>query len=241
MNYDHPELLDRLASEFVFGTLTARARRRFERLRATLPAADAAAREWEARVAPLSVSVPPAAPSPAVWQAIERRTGAGRREPTTASRWVDWMKPLLGFAFGIVATVGLVRLYPDTLVSVDQVAERRGELPQSYVGLLTDASGVPVVLVSSTRHGRVATAKMLRPLAIPAGKVAQLWALPRDGAPFPLGTLPAQGKGTFMLADTSERLLSSVPRLAVSFEDAPAAAGAQPSAFVLSGHCVKLW
>jgi anti-sigma-K factor RskA len=47
---------------------------------------------------------------------------------------------------------------------------------------------------------------------------------------------------TLELSDTSEKLFANVPRLAVSLEDAPAKAGAQPSGpFVLSGFCVKLW
>jgi len=43
------------------------------------------------------------------------------------------------------------------------------------------------------------------------------------------------------LADTSEKLLSSVPRLAVSIEDAPARPGGTPAPFLLTGNCVKLW
>jgi anti-sigma-K factor RskA len=118
----------------------------------------------------------------------------------------------------------------------------RDALPASYVGLLVDAAGKPGVLASSKRQGRLLTVKLLQPLTIPPGRVAQLWALPRDGAPFPVGVVPAKGSGTIALADTSEKLFFTVPRLAVSFEAAPAKPGDAPSGdFVLSGHCVKLW
>jgi len=53
--------------------------------------------------------------------------------------------------------------------------------------------------------------------------------------------VPSEGKGSFQMADTSEKLLSNVPRLAVSVEDAPARAGAAPAPYLLSGNCVKLW
>jgi anti-sigma-K factor RskA len=77
---------------------------------------------------------------------------------------------------------------------------------------------------------------------VPAGQVAQLWALPKEGAPFPVGVLPASGSAKVTLADSSEKLFFSVPRLAVSFEPKPAQAGEAPSgAFVLTGNCVKLW
>lgn len=244
MNYDRPELLDRLAAEYALGTLSRQARRRFERLRSTLPAADRAAQDWEARVAPLSVPVPPANPSPELWSAIDKRTGGAPRSPSTtgASRgWLAWLTPALGVAFGALATIGIVRMYPDRLLALDALVQERGELPQSYVGLLTDRDGAPVVLASSTRHGRTLSIKLLKPIVVPSGKVAQLWALPAGGGPFPVGVVPASGKATITLPDTSEKLFSNVPRLAVSFEDRPAARGATPSEFVLSGHCVKLW
>ena len=84
---------------------------------------------------------------------------------------------------------------------------------------------------------------------VPAGKVAQVWALPRaaDGGdlpPIPLGVAqPAKPPGSthFDLPASSEQLLSNVPRLAVSFEDRPAVADQTPTQFVFSGFCVKLW
>ncbi len=242
MNYDRPGLLDRLAAEYVFGTMTGPVRRRFERLRSSLPSADAVATAWEARSGGLARPVPPVAPSPGLWNAIDRRTGGSGAEAATgrAGAWT-WLAPVAGLAFGVVATLGLVRLYPDAVVPLDEILQERGTLPQSYVGLLTDTSGAATVLASSTRHGRTMSLKVLRPVDVPAGKVLQLWALPKDGEPFPLGIVPGEGKGAFEMADSSEKLLSNVPRLAVSIEDRRAAAGATPAGFILSGHCVKLW
>ena len=83
--------------------------------------------------------------------------------------------------------------------------------------------------------------KMLRKVDVPLGKVLQLWALPKEGAAFALGVVPSEGKGSFQMADTSEKLLSNVPRLAVSIESAPARSGTAPAPYVLTGNCVKLW
>lgn len=246
MNYDRAELLDRLAAEYALGTLRGRARRRFERLLRELPAARAAANAWEARLAGLATAVPAATPPRRVWEAIEARV---QPAPARKAARFGWLKPALGFAFGAAATVGLVQLAPQTFVSLDRLAQREQALPQSYVGLLTDAANVPHLLVSSTRHGTRVTVKSLRPWQVPAGKVAQVWALPRDRdgrdlAPLPLGVAqPATPPGStqFDMPATSESLLANVPRLAVSFEDAPAAPGQAPAAFVFSGFCVKLW
>ena len=238
MNYDRDELLDRLAAEYVFGSMTSRARRRFERLRVELPAAESAAREWERRLMPLSQSVPPEAPPPRVWQGIDRRTGGARRAETG---WRAWLKPALGFAFGVVATIGLLQVDPGALVPIDDIVQARGTLPQSYVGLLTDAQNNAVLLLSSTRHGRTLSVKRLRPQDVPAGQVLVLWALPRGGAPFAVGSIPAGDKANIPLSDEAEKLFANVPRLGVSLEAGVPPAGAAPSPFLLTGHCVKLW
>ena len=245
MNYDRPELLDRLAAEYVFGTMNARVRRRFQAIQRALPAARQAVQTWERRLTPLARSVPPVQPSTAAWDAIDRRTG-GQASPPVAPAFASlaslaWLRTILGVALGVVATLALIRLYPAAVVPVDEIMQARGTLPESYVGLLTDAANNPVVLASSTRHGTTMAIKVLRKVDVPTGKVLQLWALPKEGAAFPLGVVPSEGKGSFQMADTSEKLLFSVPRLAVSMEDAPARPGGTPAPYLLTGNCVKLW
>lgn len=234
MNYDHPELLDRLAAAHVFGTLARLPRKRFIRLTRELPAAASALARWEEHAAALAAPVPPVAPSSAVWRAIDARTG-GAAVPVRRRR--PWWAPALGFAFGLFVAVGVVRFYPEAVLPPAPISEA---LPESYVGLLLDAAGNPTVLASSLRHGKALSIKMLRPVAIPAGQVLRLWALPKEGAPFPLGELPPSGKALLNLPATSEQLLSAVPRLAASLEPA-GSPPASPGALVLQGHCVKLW
>ena len=85
MNYDRAELLDALAARYVVGTMASRPRRRFERLRSRLPAADAAAIAWERRTAPLATRR-------AARRAVAARVGRDRpadrrpRGPTRARR-----------------------------------------------------------------------------------------------------------------------------------------------------------
>lgn len=248
MNYLHPERLDRLAREYALGTLAGGARRRFERVLRQSPAATLAVGVWQERLATLAGSVPSLEPRAAVWQGLEQRlfapaaAAAGAADKPSAWRWLAelFSARTLGSALaGVLLCVLVLRAQPD-LIGMEP---HRETLPASYVGLLLDAGGKPAVLASSRRHGRQLTVKLLQPLALPTGTVAQLWALPRDGsAAFPVGVLPPQGSGTVALADSSEKLFFTVAQLAVSFEPAAAAAGTKPSgSFVLSGHCVKLW
>lgn len=229
-----PERLDRLAREYALGTLAGGARRRFERVLRQSPQAERAVAAWQERYAVLAAGLPPMAPRPAVWQGLERRLF-----PTPAKRRSGWWPVLGGVLAGVLLCSVVLRLEPGLM----GLEPRTEALPASYVGLLTDGAGNATVLASSRRHGRQLTVKLLRPLAIPSGRVAQLWAYPQDGsAAFPVGVLPARGSETVALADTSEKLFSKVSRLAVTYEAAPARPGDTPSEpLVLSGHCVKLW
>jgi anti-sigma-K factor RskA len=238
MNYLLPERLDRLAREYALGTLAGPARRRFERLLRQAPAAVRAVGAWQERLGGLAGAVPAMQPRDSVWRGIERRLFT-----TSAPRAGLWgfpsVRALGGVLAGVLVGAVLLRLQPG-LIGLEPQSDT---LPQSYVGLLLDSAGKPTVLASSKRHGKLMTVKLLQPVDIPAGSVAQLWALPADGsAAFPVGVVPGKGTASVALADTSEALFFKVSRLAVSFEAAPAKAGDKPSGdFVLSGHCVKLW
>ena len=94
MNYDRPELLDRLAAEYVLGTLRGGARSRFDRLQRQLPAARIAVAGWEARLNSLGTTVPATAVPGRVWDAIVERTGSSRATAPTPRRW-GWLKPAL--------------------------------------------------------------------------------------------------------------------------------------------------
>jgi anti-sigma-K factor RskA len=144
---------------------------------------------------------------------------------------------------GVIAASALFLAVPGAFITSDQLAMRTGErLPQSYVGVLTDTDGRGRLLVSSLRHGRTVTLKVLGATALPVSGDERLvlWALPADAAPLAIGAVPASGAGTLTLPDTSEKLLSKVSRLVVTRERS--ASPAAPSAdVVLSGACAKLW
>jgi anti-sigma-K factor RskA len=238
MNYLLPERLERLAREYALGTLAGPARRRFERVLRQAPAAARAVGVWQERLDGLAGAVPAMQPSESLWQGLEERLFAPRR-PFQWLQGVLSVRALGGAAAGVVLCAALLRLQPG-LIGLEPQSE---VLPQSYVGLLTDSVGKPTVLASSKRQGRLMTVKLLQPVDVPAGSVAQLWALPTDGSPaFPVGVVPGSGTATVALANTSEELFFKVSRLAVSIEASPAGPGDKPSGdFVLSGPCVKLW
>ncbi|UUZ69153.1 anti-sigma factor [Polaromonas sp. P2-4] len=246
MRYSHPTLLEHLASSYVLGTLTDGARRRFERLQRDRADVRVLVTQWEARLGQLAVSVPAQQPSPQLWAAIAARTRPTQEStaPSTTS-WLGWLKPagfgLGGLAAGVIAASVLFATAPGIFMSSDQVAMRSGEkLPQSYVGLLTDAQGNGKLLISSLRHGKTMAVKVIGPITPPATGRLVLWALPANGPAFAIGTVPASGSAVSMLPDTSEKLLSKVSKLVVTLETN--ATPASPSeTVVFSGNCAKLW
>ncbi len=246
MNYERPELLDRLAGAYVLGTMAARARPRFARLLAESPQAQRAVAAWNNELAPLASSVQPVKPPDAIWQAIAAHTKPGDVQVATPRRswWHQlrdsldgWGRPAIAFCLGAVLAVGLVKQNASML----GMHHMDASLPASYVGILSDAKGDAVITAGSHRRGHTMTIKLLKPLVIPPGMVARMWALPMDnGAPMPITDVPASGNVTIHLNQPAEDMFFKVKLLAVSFETDPNAA-APASPFVLSGHCVKFW
>lgn len=257
MNYLRPERLDALARDYALGTLAGGARRRFETLMRDSAAVRLSAQIWQQRLSALEAATPPIAPPLGNWPGIQRRLFPDEHRQAAASApssapggWWRLLVPggargaaavsgwtVVGALAGALACVAVLRGSPTWMESVqaDQAT------PASYVSLLHDAKGQPALVASSRRHGQLMTVRLLQPLALPEGQVARLWALPDNGAPFLLATLPAKGTAQAPLADTSEKLFKSVRRLAVSIEPAATAPGAPLTPFVWEGDCVKVW
>jgi anti-sigma-K factor RskA len=241
LNLLHPERLDRLSREYVLGTLTGRARRRFERLLAEAPLAGRVVARWQQRFDTLAAGVPPVQPREQVWQSLQQRLFAARAAPAASlwSRARALLSPrvLGGVLAGVLMATVVLRLQPQWL----DLETRSDALPQSYVGLLVNDAGQATLLASSRRHGRSITVKLLQPLQVPDGQVARLWAMPREGAPFLVGMVPVRGSATIALTDSAEKLFFTVAKLGVTIEPVAAGAAAPSTPFVASGHCVKLW
>jgi anti-sigma-K factor RskA len=256
MNYDRPELRDRLAAEYVLGTMHGKARTRFQRLMRRSLALRLAVEAWEARLLPMAAPLSGEAPGPALWKNIEARIGGapsaassatttGARastRPTFGEIVASWLglRQLGALAAGIVLGVAAMLAAPLLRDGGQQTAQTT-QLPASYAGFLADTAGAQTMLVSSLRYGTIVDVKVLRAITVPPDRVLVLWALPRDAAPLRLGVVPATGKGTLTLPAPTEQLLSNVAELAVSLESRDATGGAPTEPFLLRGPCGKFW
>jgi anti-sigma-K factor RskA len=214
MRYDSPDLRERLAAEYVLGTMPSRVRRRFERLMAADPTLARIAGDWADRLSALDDPTPAEAPPARVWRAVERRIAAAAAPaaaPTAASSapWRRWFDSLafwrgLGFAGG-VATAALA-LY---------LAVLPRPIAPIVVAVLAGHGGAPGwVAVAGPKSGEVSFSAVAPP-AESKPHAFELWGI-AGGAPRPIGLLPPRSGSAVALR--ADRLPPTGGVLAVSLE-----------------------
>jgi anti-sigma-K factor RskA len=205
MNYERPELLDRLSGEYVLGVLQGRARRRFSRLVEESPMARSRVQRWEDDLSGFSQSLDPIQPSARVWVGLHRRLfGGGSTLTRRAPRL--WR---LAAAAGVVAVALIIGL----VIREQQVAL------QTVAVLGTDATH-SLWQIDRTKALTALTIRTVGPVQLAPEKAYELWALPRGGSPVSLGLLPTAGKLERTLTPSQRAAFLTADKLAVSIEPA---------------------
>jgi len=183
MRYDNPELTDRLASEYVLGTLHGAARRRFEGLLQAHPRLRTQVRDWESRLNRWVDDVPPVAPPPAVWNELEARLFADQQPATRSMPWYE----RLGLWRGLSLASSALALVLAVLLVMDP-----GYPPgPGYVAMVSNRAQEDVWVVSASPDLEHFVAKNLHTIHLPAGKRCYLWLKADDGENYiPVGALP---------------------------------------------------
>jgi anti-sigma-K factor RskA len=224
MDYSRRPLADRLAAEYVLGTLRGRARRRFEALLPAHPALREAVAQWQQRLLPLSASVTPVQPSPAVWRGIETRLFGARQPPGAPTLWqrLSLWRTLTGLATAATIAMFMVSSrVPPPQAPIVVVLQANPEAAQAL-----NASFV----ASVSADGRALVLRPIGELALAPGRALELWAVPPQGAPRSLG-LVKQDAATILLR---AQLLRDTAALAVSLEPAGGSPTGAPSGPVVS-------
>ena len=212
MNYrDNAVLRDKLAAEYVLGTLRGGARRRFEGWLHDDAALRAITSAWAARLTPLGEFAPAVTPPRRVWRAIEQRLRL-RTASTVAPTWQFWKNDAPGFW----RPLGLAGMAA-TLVLAFTLVQWRSNAPSvDYVATLSDDKAQAALLVTADRRHGALDVRLADGVALAADRVLQLWAVPKQGAPRSLGVLPRSGTVRFALP--AGALGADVALLAVSVE-----------------------
>jgi anti-sigma-K factor RskA len=216
MNYQRPELIDRLASEYVLGTLRGPARQRFEAWMGAYIPARRAVHWWEQRLAQIAMDVPPVAPPAHVWSRIEQqitqhplpREDARR---SSARWWQALAAGLAAFAIGLLAVLTLREPQVQERVQMQVVQP-------SQTAIVADTTA-PLWVVNAFPETQQLQVRALRPIAVDPNRAFELWMLPNSGAaPVSLGLLPATGTTTLPLPAAAAQILAASSTLAVSIE-----------------------
>jgi anti-sigma-K factor RskA len=211
------ELVDRLAAEYVLGTLRGRARRRFERWLVS-PQVGEIVKAWEERLAGLEPRVDRVTPPANAWRGIENRLELRRLGRQPAMRWMAIAASVL--LFGIIGFFALRTPEPPTLAATQKAFIQAD--PQTIywrVELLGDNQELAV-------HVHVAH-------ELEQGKALELWVLPAQGNPVSLGLLPTSGDHHRALTAAQRAALAGAKQLAVSLEPAGGSPTGLPTGPVL--------
>jgi anti-sigma-K factor RskA len=216
MNLLHAELADRLAAEYVLGTLSGGARRRFDTLLPAHPLLRDAVSGWERRLLPMALKVAPVQPAARVWAGIEDDLGwraAARPSPWRLRFWQ---------MFATFATVAAVVL---------GTVPRHEPVAAPMIVVLHATKGSETIVAGLSPDRRQMSIQPLQKVALTSDQSLELWALKKDGPPASLGVIAADK----LTAINQKTLPKDTKGLAVSLEPlggSPTGAPTGPVLFV---------
>ena len=233
------ELTDRLASEYVLGTLRGKARLRFQAWMREDAAIRRSVAEWEERLAPLAIAVEEVRPPKRVWRNIESQVRSSTRTASIASTSRPRFWDSLGFwrGWGLIATgLAAVLIANQVLVrQIDTIPAPTASIPGSFVATLDDARGNVAFVLYAAAGSNELRIKPVAPNEPGADRSYELWGLTgkQGEAPKSLGVIPAGALPVIKLTANAERSLADFPKLAISLEPAGGSKTGLPTGPVL--------
>lgn len=229
---NNPILRQKLAAEFVLGTLRGGARRRFEGwmfhdadLRNTVA-------EWQQRLAPMAEFAGAVQPPKSIWGGIERRLNLKPK----ARGWQSWLSDNLDFW----RNLGLVSTTVAALLVVVLMVNPGKEPGINYIATLSDDKAQTALVLTADSASQALDVRVVGGAQVASDRNLQLWAVPKSGAPRSLGIIADNKRGHFRLTD--QAIGQDVALLAVSLE--PKGGSPDPNGptgpILYKGHWVRL-
>lgn len=227
MKLDHPELSSRLAAEYVLGTMTGRARRRFATYLKRNPRLAADVERWESYLTPLAERLPGIDPPDRVWSHIEARIAptpaAGQDSRITGTGF--WNNLGLWRALGLGAS-GLAAALLAVVVSLKPVDQE-----PMMAAVLSEDNNTVRLLIEQPKPNTLQV-RMVKPWRTDSGFAHELWVIPKDGAPRSLGVINDARDTRINVAGLDAKLADGA-LLAVSLEPPGGSPTGQPTGKVV--------
>lgn len=214
MNYRDPERLEALVRQFVLGTMSRRARRRFGRLIDEDPVVADRVLALEAQLAPMAWSLNPVKPSELVWRRVARQSGFDKNRAAStkaANRW-----PLVAAAAFVGLMISSVGWWWQRTLPPEVVVETVPSEPA--IGVLSDPAGNALWVARIYPDLQRADIRVATPPDAQPSNDYQLWILRGDGVPVAMGLLPQTGDRQLDLTTGAVDALGTGNVLAVSLE-----------------------
>ena len=187
-----------LAGEYALGTLNPAERMDFMRLLTRQPLAVEALKDWQERLVPLALTLPPVDPPLHLLARIESTiAGRGLSAPANDNRVGRWQFASVAAALVALISAGIALrpveapLAPEPRVIVQPVALTSG------VAALTEGGSTPALIVT---HDRRTGALKVIPVNMPDDQLHsfELWAIKGKDAPRPMGLIDPRKHGSDM-------------------------------------------
>ena len=211
---NNPALQQKLAAEYVLGTLRGGARRRFESWMRQDAALQHVVREWQGNLMPMAEFSKAKRPETSVWMALEKRLKLNLND-----RWTFLRNILEDLSFwrglGVISTTAAL-----VMVSVMLTKQFDQALPISnYVATLSDDKSQPIAVISSDVKHKQLVVRFVTAQAIAFDKSLELWTVSKDGKVKSLGLVASNlGTNTFTIKMPENLTPDNTPLLAISLE-----------------------
>jgi anti-sigma-K factor RskA len=236
MRFADETLRDKLAAEYVLGTMSARARRRFEIHLRGNPQLRRAVSQWESRLAPLTDALPGIEPPARVWQAIKARLRFGQTvRPGFWESLSFWR--VSSFASGLLALALIVMVAlpkPETPVETGRMVVVMNDLATKKPAMT--ASWEP-----GQSGGRTLRIRVIGHAEMGPNTAWELWMLPGgDQKPVSLGLITTHETQVVKIPQALAARLDAAHGLAMSVEPAGGSPTGLPTGPVLyAGESIK--
>lgn len=233
-SYKNPQLRDKLASEYVLGTLRGRARARFQSLLKYDAALRQLVAEWEQKLTPLAAAAGDIEPHARVWQKIAARIN-GR---TKAGWWAN-----LTLWRGLAVASAALTLALGIFIGSRPVPEP----PIAMIAVMSDERAQPTMVVSwppqkAVRDAHIRVKIIQDHPTMAANTSWELWMLPGGkAAPVSLGLVGLEENQIVKLRPEHAGMIGKAWGVALSVEPAGGSPTGTPTGPVIfKGQCVKL-
>jgi len=211
---------DLIAAEYVLGTLSGKARDRFENMLHYDADLRYLVDEWSDRLGVMGGNITPISPPPRVWRSLASRLGLAQdpqniqaSATTGISDWwrslVLWRSTSLLTTLAVIAMAVYIGLFP---------IQSPPPVP-SYVAVLNNQGAQSAWVIKAEPQQRLLSIQSVTPQQLADKKSFELWILPANNQPpHSLGLVSNRGATKFTLSVNAAELLLAAQGLAISLE-----------------------